>query len=374
MLPTPCSPRFDQILAQPRAIATLTAAINSRHIHHAWIFSGPFGVGKRTTAEAFAALLLDPTTGVGLTGQLAAEEGSPTQRMLGAGTHPDFHFITKELAAYSDDSQVRRAKQVTIPKAVIEKHLLEQAALAPQIKTDALAKKVFIIDEAERLDRSRTNAPTQASMLKTLEEPPPGTVIILVTSSEERLLPTIRSRCQRVSFSPLSDADMDEWLSRTDLDLSGAERDWTLGFASGSPGRAIAAIETGLYAWRSALAPMLEAASAGRLDPALGPTMHKLTDTWAADSVKRDKKEGFEASKDIANRTAAGHLFTLLAERARADLRNAIGDPDQAAIRLHDITAIDEAERRLASNVNPQMVFDALAAKLATPEPDPMLP
>ena len=75
-------------------------------------------------------------------------------------------------------------------------------------------------------------------MLKTLEEPPPGTVIILVTQNEEQLLPTIRSRCQRIAFGPLDAASMREWWEREGPQVAAPDRAFVEAFAEGSPGMA----------------------------------------------------------------------------------------------------------------------------------------
>ncbi|MEM9373943.1 MAG: hypothetical protein AAGA55_09895, partial [Planctomycetota bacterium] len=197
-MPVQAPVALDAVLGQDRAVSQLAAAMASGRLHHAWIFHGPEGVGKFTTALAWAAMLLDPTTAPGLTGAFACEPDSPTQRLLASGTHPDLHVVRKELARFSSDARVRDAKLATIPKAVVEDHLIAPASVAPVMRTGSMMGKAFIVDEAELLDRSPANAPTQNAILKTLEEPAPGTLIVLVTSSEDRLLPTIRSRCQRV--------------------------------------------------------------------------------------------------------------------------------------------------------------------------------
>ena len=71
---------LDQILGQQRAIETLDAAIQSGRIHHAWIFHGPAGVGKFTTALAFAAAILDPDMTPDLSGRVRPDPDSPVQR------------------------------------------------------------------------------------------------------------------------------------------------------------------------------------------------------------------------------------------------------------------------------------------------------
>ena len=100
--------------------------------------------------------------------------------------------------------------------------------------------------------------------LKMLEEPPRGVVFILITHEESGLLPTIRSRCQRIAFAPLDESAMLEWLKREGLKLDAAQKKWLLDFADGSPGRAKIALDTGLYDWAQTLEPMLAKLDEGR--------------------------------------------------------------------------------------------------------------
>jgi DNA polymerase-3 subunit delta' len=349
------------VLGQERAAGQLTAAMASGRLHHAWIFHGPEGVGKFTTALAWAALLLDPGTARDLSGRYATDRHSPTQTLLAAGTHPDLHVVCKELARFSSDSKVREAKLATIPKSVIEDHLIRPAAIAAVMRTASMVSKVFIVDEAELLDRSPSNAPTQNAILKTLEEPAPGTVIILVTSSEDRLLPTIRSRCQRVAFSPLADEEMRIWLASTGREVSGEERDWLLRSSEGSPGRLAAMHESGMYEWFRTVSPMLEQAERGQHPLPLGATMASLVDGWAAAWVKEGDKKGENRSKDAANRLGARRMLGMVGDRARPGL----ADPRRSHTSLRAIDMVGRAQQQIDSNVNLKLVFDHLAAGLS---------
>jgi len=338
------------VFGHDRAIRTLLSAITSERVHHAWIFHGPRGVGKMTTALAFAGALLDPTTAPDLSGVPAPDPESDVQRRLAAGGHPDLHVIVKELARYSEKKQIRDRKLTSIPLEVARERLLVPAYLASTLP-GGIASKVFIVDEAHLL-----NTPTQNALLKTLEEPPERTVLILVTDAEERLLPTIRSRCQRVSFGPLDDEAMAGWLRSAEA-AAGIEPDramWLKRFAAGSPGRFVRAAEAGLDAWDKQLGAMLDDCARGRLAPALGRAMHTLVDDRAKDMVSVDK----QASKDAANRAAAAEMFTLIAERARTRLAD---DPGAVGV----IDMIRRAERELGANVQGQLVFDHLASGLA---------
>lgn len=369
--PPPRAPSLNDLLGQDRAVDALRACIASGRIHHAWIFSGPLGVGKFTTARAFAAMLLDPTTAPNLAGEIEPDPDSETQRLIATNTHPDLHIITKELAAYSDDANVRARKQTTIPKEVILTHLLEPIVLAPSIRSGSIVSKVFIVDEADLMDRSLSNAPVQNAILKTLEEPPPGSVIILITAHEDRLLPTIRSRCQRIRFNLLDKPAIDAWLDRAALDLSRDERAWLERFSAGSPGIALEAASTGLYEWSRQLTPMLDDMLEARYQPAFAPTAAALMDEWAAAWVKRGEQSGAKPSKEAGNALAASHLFAIISDWARHRLRDSLESPRVNHL-LHAIDAMHEAEQALHANVQPAFVLERLAAELVPQSTRPL--
>ncbi len=353
---------LDQILGQERAIASLRAALGSGRLHHAWIFHGPRGVGKFTTAVAFASILLDPTTTPDLGGELRPDPESETQRLIRAGSHPDLHIVRKELAAVSREQSVRGSKQTVIPKEVVDEFLVEPAQRTRSVNTNSMAGQVFILDEAE-LTQDRT----QNSLLKVMEEPGAGTVIILVTSQEDRLLPTIRSRSQRIGFPPLPDEAMAEWLDRNASHVTGKQREWLLTFAAGSPGEAKLAIEHNLYEWHETLAPMLEAAitagqGRGAFPIELGGVMSDLIDQRAAAAVAGDKR----ASKDAANKAWSRRMLAFVAEHARTRLHGGSGDAGRLEATARIIDAITDAEAQIQSNTNVKLVMENLAAQMAS--------
>jgi len=358
--PVPVS--FPEILGQDRALKILTDTIRSGRVHHAWIFHGPSGVGKFTTALAFASLILDDTTKIKNDQPLVAPD-SNVKALLASGSHPDLHVITKELAVYSEIDSVRKSKQATIAKDVVDTHLIAPALLAASLP-GGLASKVFIIDEAELLDRHASHAPTQAAILKTLEEPPPGTVIILVTTNPDRLLTTIRSRSQQVAFAPLHDPAMREWLEAhkkaIDPPISADDLPILQSFAAGSPGELLLAHQGNLAEWSRTLEPLLAQCDNGKYSPGLGPTMAALIEDWAKAVVERDK----QASKDAANRAGAELMFRMLSQRARNQLRRNLNSPER---HLGAIASIREAERQLDASVAAPFVMEWLSTQLFRP-------
>lgn len=386
----PLSP--SAIVGQERAIKVMNDSLRGGRIHHAWIFHGPQGVGKFTAALTFASLLLDPTTQATFSGDFEPDPASTTQRLLAAGSHPDLSIIVKELGAFHPNAEVRKQKHTGIGIDVIREFLLNPAAIAPSIRSAAAAGKVFIIDEAELM-----KGPAQSAVLKVLEEPPAGVIIILVTTAEESLLPTIRSRSQRIYFPPLSHQNMHAWLtaSRESLvtlrspDTSGEqaaddsplaladgpgagnssaisadEEKFLLEFASGSPGAFSQAYERGIYVWWKQLGSLLVAAEKGQFGIDLGPAFAKLVDDLAEKLVS----EGDNASKDAANKEAAGWMFRLVGNYLHRRLREAARSTKASAATLPYLTMLDrlqDAESELAANVAATIVFDKLAAELA---------
>ena len=346
---------LNDILGQDRALAVLRGCIASGRVHHAWVFHGPDGVGKSTTARAFAGALLEPGLAPNLAGELKPDPDSPTQRLIDAGAHPDLRIISKELAQHSRKDTVRRSKQRSIAVEVIREFLIEPAGLGATATSGAIASRVFIVEEAHLMERESAN-----TILKLLEEPPRGVVLILLTNRESLLLPTIRSRCQRVGFGPLDDASMRAWMSRSGPAMDEARREWTLAFAQGSPGAALEAHESGVYEWATTIQPLLEHMDRGRYPVELGATLAKLVEDWATEAVRGRPN----ASKDVANKAGLRLLMALFAAWGRKRLRLA-SDEHERARRLREIDLVAETEASIERNVNPGMALENFVAQLA---------
>jgi len=369
---------MDRVLGQSQAVDLLNLQLTTGRQHHAYIFHGPVGVGKFTTALAYARILLchartpDPAgrvTDCGAcesckllsnlsTPDIDASEDDDTLGLTTA--HPDLHVIRKELARYSDDKKTRDRKLTRIPVEVLRSALIEPANLAANLA----GGKVFIVDEAELLNPAGQNA-----LLKTLEEPPDGTTLILVTGNEDRLLPTIRSRCMRIAFSPLPDKAIGDWCDQHAPDLPDAQRRTLVEFASGSLGRAQLITRYGLLAWADTVLPALDRAARGEPTAGLGQQIFSFIDSFANGFVKAHAN----ASKEAANKLAADLMWSLIATRARRRLAElaeqcAPDDPtaNQAALRpwLTMIDATRQAQKLLASNVNLSMTCDHFAVTM----------
>ena len=140
---------------------------------HAYLFSGPEGIGKKLVAIRFAAMLNCPQP------QDDSSASCPVCRRICEEKHPDF-IIEKPLRGMIRIDRVRYV-QSFFQFAPVEGFY-----------------RVAIVDDAHSMNRAAQNA-----LLKTLEEPPAGRVLILVSSKPFLLLPTVRSRCRRVRFGPI---------------------------------------------------------------------------------------------------------------------------------------------------------------------------
>jgi DNA polymerase III subunit delta' len=172
-----------EICGQDRALRVLRRAWAAGRLAQAYCFTGPSGVGKRTTAVALAQAVncLSPVAGPSAGEAPDACGLCRACTRIAVGQHPDVALIAPEEKTVITIDQVR--------------DLAARAAL----RAYEAPTKVWILDPAHEMQEPAANA-----FLKTLEEPPAGSLFILVTTAFSALLPTIRSRCQEVRFTALS--------------------------------------------------------------------------------------------------------------------------------------------------------------------------
>jgi DNA polymerase-3 subunit delta' len=202
------------------AEAEFEAARARGRLHHAWLLTGPEGVGKATFAYRAARRLLgapaDPRHGV-----LGASPEHPVSRQVIGRAHPDLLVLER----VGEDGKLRKNIPVDDARRLSE-FFSKSPASAPH--------RVAIIDAADDLNVNAANA-----LLKTLEEPPPKGVLLMVAHSPGRLLSTIRSRCRRLAFQPLSLEEAADFVrGRAEVSEEAALR--LARMAGGAPGRALA--------------------------------------------------------------------------------------------------------------------------------------
>ncbi|HEX6858970.1 MAG TPA: DNA polymerase III subunit delta' [Caulobacteraceae bacterium] len=205
--------------------AAFQAALDRGRLHHAWLLTGPEGVGKATFAYRVARRLLgaaaDPALGV-----LDSKVDDPVSRQVAARSHPDLMVLERE----TDDGKTRKGIPVDEARRLPE-FFSQSPATSPY--------RVAIIDAVDDLNVNAANA-----VLKTLEEPPARGVLLLVSHAPGKLLPTIRSRCRRLAFSPLAEDQVAAILrEREGLDAESAIR--LARMSKGAPGLAISLAAAG---------------------------------------------------------------------------------------------------------------------------------
>ena len=213
------------ILGQDRAVSRFVEAMRSGALHHAWLLRGPRGVGKASFASEATRRLLAEAAGppIALPG-IETPDKHPVARLLAAGSHPDFRELVR-----LDRKEGGLARNISIDQV---RGLGELFNATPFMSP----WRAVVIDCADDLEPAAANA-----LLKMLEEPPANTLFLLVSHNPGRLLPTIRSRCRRLDFAPLSDDAMTSVLSACLPEKNASEIALLVASANGSPGQAMKA-------------------------------------------------------------------------------------------------------------------------------------
>ena len=289
---------FSEIRGHGATVDFLRQAWRSDRLAHALLFNGPEGIGKRAVALAFAAWAECEVEGDEACGECAA------CRQIAAGTHPDIKLVEAESGK----------KEIGIDKAREVKRFTQLAPAAGRVK-------VAILDDAHRL-----SAAAQNGMLKTLEDPPSRSILILVSNSPDSLLATVRSRCQRVRFQPLSQEDVASVLVEGHgLDPTEATR--LAAVCEGSPRRALdlraSLDESGslLQAiWRAENAPFAELEALvqrlGQPETEIGAKLEVLL-AEIRDAATAQVMEGSPDTRSLRHLLAQGELVRRAAETMR---------------------------------------------------------
>lgn len=219
--------RNDRLVGHEQAERTMLSAQQSGRLHHAWLLTGPRGIGKATLAWRFARFLLAGQEQGGLFGggpqSLDVPADAPGRHLIDARSHPDLFHLRRALN--HDTGRIRAEIAVDDVRGLGEfMHM-----------TPAMGKwRVAIVDSADEMNRNSANA-----VLKILEEPPPNAVLLIVSHAPGRLLPTIRSRCRRLALQPLGEDTVVRLLGDHAPETKDEERRALARLAEGSIGRAL---------------------------------------------------------------------------------------------------------------------------------------
>ncbi len=211
-------------------------------LHHAWILAGDKGLGKAAFAQQAAHFLLssrDRPAG------FSERQDDEAGHLLAAGSHPDFRLLRRGPKGDKEEKKARDNGLDSLDEHELARNIKvdQMRALQPLFQNQASISeyRVVVIDAADDLERAGANA-----ILKNLEEPPKNTIFFLISHMPDRLLPTIRSRCQMLRFEPLNDNDMRVLLKKASPKLAEADLEALVLAGEGSPGRALQYIEVGL--------------------------------------------------------------------------------------------------------------------------------
>ncbi|MFT6023935.1 MAG: DNA polymerase-3 subunit delta' [Ascidiaceihabitans sp.] len=190
----------DQLIGQDAAQTAFLDAFNSERLHHAWMLTGPRGVGKATLAWKIAKFLLatpDPG-GDDMFGappaptSLAISPDHPVAHRIAAGADPGLVAVNRT----PNEKTGRMRDQIVVDD-------IRKLSGFFQLSATDGGRRVVIVDAADDMNTQAANA-----LLKMLEEPPERATLLLITHQPSRLLPTIRSRCRTLRLNTLSGTDM----------------------------------------------------------------------------------------------------------------------------------------------------------------------
>jgi len=325
------------IVGHDWAVGLLARSLEAGTIAHAYLISGPRGVGKRTLARTLAQALncLEPPR----CGRCRA------CRLIGRDAHPDVRTLTRPADK----------KNLGIDEI---KELREDAVLKPL----EARRKVYLLREAETLSEPAANA-----LLKTLEEPPPGVVLLLTTTDASLLLPTVVSRCQHLRLRPVAWTSVAAHLEAA-AGLPRPEAERLADLAAGRIGWALrAAAEPALLAAREQALAQLQAALAGsrleRLRLAAG-----LAESWSA------RQDGVRETLETWRDWWRGCLLASLGARGDGPTTEVPAFAGDLTSCWRALARVQQTLADLDANVHPRLALEALLLALPRTEAPSALP
>jgi DNA polymerase-3 subunit delta' len=340
---------WQRVRGHDAQVAAFQRARQRGRLGHAYLFTGPAGVGKHLFGKELAKALLCEAHSSGADVPLAACDACPACVQVEAGTHPDFF------------AAARPPENAEFPVA-----LMQELCHGFSLKPARGRGKVILIDGADDFNEESANC-----FLKTLEEPPPASVLILIGSSSDRQLPTVVSRCQVIRFAPLPDDLVAELLRAQGIDEAQVPRLVRLG--AGSPGLALALADPELWEFRREL---LEGLSRPRFDPgALASALRTFCEKAGKESAAQRRRARLVLrllldflGDALALRVEAAPRRTDEADRPALDALLSRADADALLACLERcLEADEEVERRVQLVLTLEALFDALAQRLRGP-------
>lgn len=337
---------FAGVVGHERVVRRLARAVARNTPHHAYLFHGPSGVGRRRVALGLAMALNCEVPGARREGAACGACGS-CRRIL-AGIDQDLWMLAPEAA--SEGGSGPRAIRIDTIREL-------QGRLAYRASEGRW--RAVILDDVEQMTVQAANA-----LLKTLEEPPKNTVLVLITSRPGQMLSTIRSRCLQIGFHRLDAQQVTDHLVRHE-GLDPTEAALRAAAAGGSIGAALALSPDEVERERDLL---------GRLFRATRGTDAKRLEV--AIEIERADRESNAAGGTLVRRVLLGMAEVLrdaVAQRACAagarrpdcsDLVKALISGYDAEALLAGLQAVNRARDRLDRNMRPRLVLESLLLEI----------
>ncbi|MFK2826983.1 DNA polymerase III subunit delta' [Bacillus sp. B190/17] len=315
---------------QPIVLKMIMNSLVKERVAHAYLFDGDPGTGKKKTAFYFAKSLLCEKEG-----EIPCNDCRNCRR-IDSGNHPDVHVI-------EPDGLSIKKQQIVFLQQEFSKTAVEAK------------RKIYIINHADKMTASAAN-----SLLKFLEEPASDTVAFLLTEQSQRMLPTIISRCQLLSFQPLPPASLKEQLTEEGISLPIAA------LVSRLTNNIDEALRLSQEEWfaqsRKIVLKLYEVLLKKPLEAMVklqedfnGHFKDKQQVSLALDLLLLLFKDLLSVQTGEEQRLAYPDQLALLKKTA---LQSSIAKTTE------QLTAILEAKRKLDANMNPQLLMEQLVLKL----------
>ncbi len=319
---------FSKVIGQGSVKDHIRKSLETHKISHAYIFYGEKGSGKKTLANLFARAL-----------QCEAGGSEPCNQCTSCKqalnhNQPDIVHVQHEKPGVISVDEVRRQVNNDVG-----------------IKPYSSERKIYIIDEAEKM-----NIQAQNALLKTLEEPPAYAVIMLLTTNLEALLQTIRSRCVTLTMKPVLDSELQKYLMR-EAQVPDYKASVCAAFARGNVGRALELVSSAEF-------EELKEETMGLVQNLSDKTLSDLAAFAKGKAEKGANTEGFLELlemwyRDVLLYKATGNnRYLIFSEEQQHIKRMAVRSTYEGLNRI--LESIKEARSRLSANVNAELTLEWL--------------
>ena len=317
---------------QPNVLKMIKNSIQKNRIAHAYLFEGMRGTGKKEISLLLAKSI---NCHAPVEGYKPCEVCVNCKR-INSGNHPDIHLVEPD--------------GLSIKKGQIHELQGEFAKTGVESKN-----KLYTIVHADRMTTNAAN-----SLLKFLEEPHPGTVAVLITEQAQQILPTILSRCQLISFTPLSPKNMTEQLIASGVNPQSAP---LLAQLTNNLEEALEISQNDWFAQAQKIVLKLyEVLKKNSLE-----AMVTLQENWFMHFKEKDQ---IDRGLDLLLLVFKDLLYIQLGKKEQVVYLNERSRLEQFALQTsgrrltEQMAAILEAKRKLHANMNPQLLMEELVLKL----------